>query len=74
MAGLRLRTPALELRWPSLGDLNALAGLAVLGVHDPDVQPFMTAWTDVPPDERARTIQVLVRAESRGGLHQACPF
>src|ERR1039457_6094459 len=54
MTGLRLRTPALELRWPSLGDLDALADLAALGVHDPDVQPFTTAWTDVPPDERAR--------------------
>ena len=55
MAGLRLRTPALELRWPSLGDLDALADLAALGVHDPDVQPFTAAWTDVPPDERARS-------------------
>jgi RimJ/RimL family protein N-acetyltransferase len=54
MAGLRLRTPALELRWPSLADLDALADLAVLGVHDPDVQPFTVPWTDAPPDERAR--------------------
>jgi RimJ/RimL family protein N-acetyltransferase len=45
----------LELRWPSLGDLDALADLAALGVHDPDVQPFTAAWTDVPPDERARS-------------------
>jgi RimJ/RimL family protein N-acetyltransferase len=55
MAGLRLRTPALELRWPRPGDLDALADLAALGVHDPDVQPFTAAWTDVPPDERARS-------------------
>ena len=55
MAGLRLRTPALELRWPSLGDLDALADLAAVGVHDPDVQPFTVPWTDVPPDERARS-------------------
>jgi RimJ/RimL family protein N-acetyltransferase len=54
MAGLRLRTPALELRWPSLADLDALADLAVLGVHDADVQPFTVPWTDAPPDERAR--------------------
>jgi RimJ/RimL family protein N-acetyltransferase len=53
MAGLRLRTPALELRLPSPDDLDALAELAVLGVHDPDVQPFTTPWTDAPPDERA---------------------
>ena len=55
MAGLRLRTPALELRWPSLGDLDALADLAALGVHDPDVQPFTIPWTDALPDERARS-------------------
>src|ERR1035441_1763388 len=55
MAGLRLRTPTLELRWPRPGDLDALADLAALGVHDPDVQPFTAAWTDVPPDERARS-------------------
>ncbi|HYB87926.1 MAG TPA: GNAT family protein [Streptosporangiaceae bacterium] len=54
MAGLRLQTPALELRWPSPDDLNALAELAAAGVHDPEVQPFMVAWTDAPPDERAR--------------------
>jgi RimJ/RimL family protein N-acetyltransferase len=54
MAGLRLRTPALELRWPSPDDLDALAELAAAGVHDPEVQPFMVAWTDAPPDERAR--------------------
>jgi RimJ/RimL family protein N-acetyltransferase len=54
MAGLRLRTPELELRWPSLGDLDALADLAALGVHDPDVQPFASAWTDAPAADRAR--------------------
>ncbi len=53
MARLRLRTPELELRWPSLDDLDALAELAALGVHDPGVQPFMVAWTDASPDERA---------------------
>jgi RimJ/RimL family protein N-acetyltransferase len=54
MADLRLRTPMLELRWPSFGDLEALADLAATGVHDPDVQPFYVAWTEAPPDERAR--------------------
>jgi RimJ/RimL family protein N-acetyltransferase len=53
MTGLRLQTPALELRWPSLDDLGALAELAALGVHDPGVQPFLAAWTDASPDERA---------------------
>jgi RimJ/RimL family protein N-acetyltransferase len=53
LADLRLRTPDLELRWPSLDDLDALASLAAAGVHDPGVQPFMVAWTDAPPQERA---------------------
>jgi len=53
LADLRLQTPALELRWPSLDDLDALAGLVAAGVHDPEVQPFMVAWTDAPPEERA---------------------
>ena len=44
-----------ELRWPSPEDLDALAELAALGVHDPKVQPFMVAWTDTSPDERARS-------------------
>ena len=55
LAGLRLQTPGLELRWPSPEDLDALAELAALGVHDPKVQPFMVAWTDTSPDERARS-------------------
>lgn len=53
MPGLRLQTPALELRWPSQDDLDALAELAAGGVHDPGVQPFLAAWTDASPDERA---------------------
>lgn len=53
---LRLRTPRLELRPPSDRDLADLARLAALGVHDPQVQPFAVAWTDVPPAERARSV------------------
>jgi RimJ/RimL family protein N-acetyltransferase len=55
LANLRLQTPGLELRWPSPEDLGALAELAALGVHDPEVQPFIVAWTDASPDERARS-------------------
>jgi hypothetical protein len=33
-----------------------LAGLAADGVHDPAVQPFGVAWTDVGPAERARSV------------------
>jgi RimJ/RimL family protein N-acetyltransferase len=54
LADLRLQTPDLELRWPSLDDLHALADLAAAGIHDPEVQPFMVAWTDTSPVERAR--------------------
>jgi RimJ/RimL family protein N-acetyltransferase len=56
LVGLRLRTPLLELRWPSQADLDALAALAADGVHDPAVQPFGVAWTDVGPAERARSV------------------
>ncbi|RZU51141.1 RimJ/RimL family protein N-acetyltransferase [Krasilnikovia cinnamomea] len=52
--GLRLRTPRLELRLPGPDDLAALADRAAEGVHDPDTQPFTTAWTDAEPDQRAR--------------------
>lgn len=54
--GLRIRTPRLELRLPSLEDLAALADLAVGLVHDPAVQPFTTEWTDVAPAERGRSV------------------
>src|SRR5215469_5677169 len=50
LADLRLQTPDLELRWPSLDDLGVPADLAAAGVHDPEVQPFMVPWTDAPPD------------------------
>ncbi|MCO6009806.1 GNAT family N-acetyltransferase [Actinoallomurus purpureus] len=53
---LRLRTPRLRLRVPTLEDLDALADLAIDGVHDPDVQPFAVPWTDAPPVERARSL------------------
>jgi len=56
LAGLRLRTPRLELRPASDADLDALADLASAGVHDPEVQPFTFPWTDVPPEERARNV------------------
>jgi RimJ/RimL family protein N-acetyltransferase len=56
LAGLRVRTPRLELRVPSHADLFELADLAALGVHDPKTQPFSVPWTDVPPAERGRSV------------------
>lgn len=53
---LRLRTPRLELRVPSLADLDELAERAFEGVHDPDEMPFAFPWTDAEPAERARSV------------------
>jgi len=43
---LRLRTPRLELRLPTVSELRALAEVARAGIHDPAEMPFETAWTD----------------------------
>ncbi|MER6360296.1 GNAT family N-acetyltransferase [Kitasatospora sp. NPDC001527] len=56
LTGLRLTTPRLELRLPGPEELAALASLAAEGVHDPAVQPFTVAWTDVAPEPRARSV------------------
>lgn len=45
IAGLVVRTPRLELRWPRDDDLVALTGLAAGGIHGPDEMPFMTPWS-----------------------------
>src|SRR5690606_41701484 len=54
--GLRLRTPRLELRLPVLAELDALAGTAARGVHEPGSMPFGVPWTDCPPAERAQRV------------------
>jgi RimJ/RimL family protein N-acetyltransferase len=54
--GLRITTPRLELRLPTEDELADLATLAMAGVHDPAVMPFHVAWTDLPPEERARSV------------------
>lgn len=51
---LRITTPRLELRLPDLDALSRLAAVAAAGVHDEDRMPFVAAWTDVSPEERAR--------------------
>jgi RimJ/RimL family protein N-acetyltransferase len=49
LAGLVVRTPRVELRWPDDDDLIALAELAAKGVHDPERMPFMVPWTRREP-------------------------
>jgi RimJ/RimL family protein N-acetyltransferase len=56
IVGLRLSTPRLQLRLPDNDELAALADLAAAGIHDPAVMPFMSAWTDLPPAQRARSV------------------
>ncbi|MGR6915257.1 GNAT family N-acetyltransferase [[Actinomadura] parvosata] len=48
---LRLTTPRLTLRMPTLDDLDELADRAVEGVHDPGSMPFGVPWTDAPAAE-----------------------
>ncbi|WP_067173073.1 GNAT family N-acetyltransferase [Microtetraspora niveoalba] len=48
---LRLTTPRLELRLPTLDDLDRLADRAVEGIHDPEFMPFLSSWTDAPAEE-----------------------
>lgn len=56
LLGLRLTTPRLELRLPSPEELGNLADLAADGIHEPEVMPFVTPWTDQPAAEVARTV------------------
>jgi RimJ/RimL family protein N-acetyltransferase/predicted GNAT family acetyltransferase len=43
---LRLRTPRLELRLPTVAELRALFRVAEAGIHDPAEMPFGVPWTD----------------------------
>lgn len=49
--GLRLASPRLILRPVCDDDLAELVDLALSGVHDPAVMPFLEPWTDAPRDE-----------------------
>lgn len=46
LSGITVRTPLVELRWPTPQDLDALAGLGAEGVHAPGFMPFFSQWTD----------------------------
>jgi RimJ/RimL family protein N-acetyltransferase len=55
---LVLRTPRLELRPDDDAGLLELAEEARLGVHPPELMPFVTPWTDADPaDLGPRTLQ-----------------
>ncbi len=43
---LRLRTPRLELRLATVGELRRLFRVAQAGIHDPAEMPFEVPWTD----------------------------
>jgi RimJ/RimL family protein N-acetyltransferase len=54
--GLRVRTGDVEMRYPDETELTALARLALEDIHDPETMPFLQAWTDTSPVERARSV------------------
>ena len=53
---LKLTTQRLVLRQPTEDELAGIAELAAEGVHAPGEHPFLTAWTDQPPADRARHV------------------
>jgi RimJ/RimL family protein N-acetyltransferase len=52
--GLVVRTPTLELRYPTDELLDELGVLSTAPIHAPETMPFAVAWTDAPPAERIR--------------------
>jgi RimJ/RimL family protein N-acetyltransferase len=58
LAAVVVRTPRVELRWPSTDDLLALAALAEEGIHDEGSMPFLTPWTRGTPAERAQNVRL----------------
>ncbi|MEV8631240.1 GNAT family protein [Streptosporangium sp. NPDC051023] len=74
--GLRVTTPRLELRFPSLDDLDRLGDRAAEGIHEPGLMPFLSPWTDGEATDRAhRTIQYHFRTWGRWSQESwACPL
>ncbi|MEV4219945.1 MULTISPECIES: GNAT family N-acetyltransferase [unclassified Nonomuraea] len=52
---LSVTTPRIELRFPSLEDLDELAERAAEGVHEAGVMPFVHPWSEAAPADRARS-------------------
>jgi hypothetical protein len=63
--GLRVRTPVLELRYPTDDDAAEMAEVAAAGVHDPSTMPFTVPWTDVAPP-RQQVNSLLHHWQARG--------
>jgi len=59
ISGIRAVTDRVELRWPSLDDLDDLADRGAEGVHAPGFMPFFSQWTD--GDRETVTRRVLQR-------------
>ncbi len=57
--GLRLRTPDLELRLPTMAELGDLGAVAEDGVHDPAFMPFFVPWTEFPNPGRGIVLHYL---------------
>jgi len=53
---LRVRTPRVELRYPSDDDLVLIADLAAEGIHDPDTMPFYVPWSRAESPELERGV------------------
>jgi RimJ/RimL family protein N-acetyltransferase len=51
---LTVRTPRLEIRYPTDEDLCRLVALTDDGIHDPATMPFSIPWTDAPVARRHR--------------------
>lgn len=51
---LKIRTPRLELRYPSDDDLALLVALTREEIHSPDFMPFSTPWTRAESTDRER--------------------
>ena len=56
LSSIELVTQRLRLHVPSAAELDALAGVAAAGIHDPRLQPFTVAWTDADSDVVARRV------------------
>lgn len=53
---LCIETPRLELRLPTESEVATLARVAAQGVHEPNVRPFLTPWTEGTAAQRSQAV------------------